>query len=75
MVPVTLQEDIILPGAAELVWGAFVFVLVAGAVIFLVIRAVGRRSSRDEVDHWRERALRAEAERDALRARRDRGDA
>ena len=67
-------DGIMLPGAAELVWGSLVFVglgalLLAGA--FLVARAAARRSARDAVDHWRERALRAEAQLELLEQQRD----
>lgn len=65
-----LQQDVILPEAAELVYGVVAFVVVVAlvvAVVVLFLRGSRRRSARAEIEHWRERALRAEAERDLLR--------
>lgn len=59
----------VLPAAAELFWVALVVVvLVLGLIAVIVF--IARRSSTGqtaEVETWRDRALKAEAERDLLR--------
>lgn len=59
----------VLPSTAELFFGALMFIIVMAVIVTITVVLVKRFSSRrnDELEHWRERALRAEAERDLLR--------
>lgn len=62
--------ETVLPSGPELFFGALMFMVVVVAVIVaLVVFLIRRLSSghRDELEEWRERALRAEAQRDLLR--------
>lgn len=61
--------EMVLPSGPELLFGALMFALVVAAIVAIVFLLVKRLSSSqvDELDQWRERALRAEAQRDLLR--------
>lgn len=60
--------DAVLPSGAELFFGALMFIIVA-VIVIITVALVKRFSStrNDELEHWRERALRAEAERDLFK--------
>ncbi len=59
----------VLPSGPELFFGALMFIIVVAMIVATTVALVKRFSSRrtEELEHWRERALRAEAERDFLK--------
>lgn len=61
--------ETVLPSGPELLYGALMFAVFVAAVVAIVFLLVRRLSSSeaDELDQWRERAIRAEAQRDLLR--------
>lgn len=61
--------ETVLPSGAELHFGALTFIGVVALVVAIMIFLVKRLSSghSDELEQWRERALRAEAQRDLRR--------
>lgn len=62
--------ETVLPAGPELFYGALMFAIVVAAIVAIGVLLVKRLSSpsqADELDQWRERALRAEAQRDLLR--------
>lgn len=63
--------ETIMPSGPELLFGALLFGLLLAAMAVIVLLLVKRVSSSrvDELEQWRERALRAEAQRDLLRER------
>lgn len=61
--------ETVLPAGPELFFGALMFVVVVALTVTLAVFLIRRLSSghSDELEEWRERALRAEAQRDLLR--------
>lgn len=61
--------DAVLPSSAELFFSVLMFIIVVAVIVTITVALVKRFSStrNDELEHWRERALRAEAESDLLK--------
>jgi hypothetical protein len=64
--------EMILPPASDVLWGLLVFLLLGVLVIAGVVFMVRRTSRQGDREDLRERAVRAEAERDLLRDELDR---